>query len=50
VVSKQPMLLWDMCEYRWEDVARALKAMTDVKFPLAFLVSLQEMASIEHER
>jgi hypothetical protein len=50
VVSKRSTFLWDSCEYDWEEVVQALKAMATVKFPLAFLVSLQDIAAIEHER
>jgi hypothetical protein len=50
VVSRRPTLLWDLYEYEWEDVVQALKVMATVKFPLAFLVSLQHMAAIENER
>jgi hypothetical protein len=50
VVSKRSTLLWDEYEYDWEEVVQALKAMATVKFPLAFLVSLQDIAAIENER
>jgi Heterokaryon incompatibility protein (HET) len=50
VVSRRATLLWDMKEHEWEDVVQVLKAMATVNFPLPFLVSLQHVAAIEHER
>jgi hypothetical protein len=50
VVSKKPTILWDSVEYKWEDLVRALKYMSTVNFPLAFIVSMQHVASIENER
>jgi hypothetical protein len=50
VVSKRATFIWDLREYEWDDVVQALKAMANARFPLAFLPSLQHMASIENER
>jgi hypothetical protein len=45
-VSRKATILWDYVEYDWDDVVQALKYMSTVQFPLAFIVSLQHIAAI----
>ncbi|KAK5655524.1 hypothetical protein OQA88_5455 [Cercophora sp. LCS_1] len=49
-VSSRVTILFDHAEYDWEEIARALKFLSSVKFPLAFLPSPQHIAAIDHER
>jgi len=50
VVSKKPTILWNFVEYDWGELIQALQNMCAVKFPLAFIFSLQHIAAIESER
>ncbi|OCK91867.1 HET-domain-containing protein [Cenococcum geophilum 1.58] len=50
VVSNKPTILWNFVEYDWGELIRALQNMCAVKFPLAFIFSLQHIAAIESER
>ena len=49
-VSRKATILWDSVEYDWDDLVQALKYMSTVHFPLAFIVSLRHIAAIENER
>jgi hypothetical protein len=49
-VSRMATILWDYVEYDWDDLVQALKYMSTVQFPLAFIVSLRHIAAIENER
>lgn len=49
-VSASVTILFDHLEYDWNEVVAALKCLSGVKFPLAFLPSPQHLAAIDHER
>lgn len=49
-VSREVSFIFDHCEYHWDEIVVALKFLSGVKFPLAFISSPQHMAAIDHER
>jgi hypothetical protein len=49
-VSSSATIIWGPSEYNWEDVIQALKFMSQVNFPLAFIVTLENISTIEEER
>lgn len=49
-VSSSATIFWDPSQYDWEDVIQALKFMSQVSFPLAFIVTLENISTIEEER
>jgi len=49
-VSVGVTIIFDHVEYDWDEIAEALKFLSSVKFPLAFLPSPQHIAAIDHER
>lgn len=50
VTAAKATLVWGSVQCAWEDLIRALKFMSDVNFPLAFLPTLQHIGAIENER
>ncbi|KAK4442570.1 HET-domain-containing protein [Podospora aff. communis PSN243] len=49
-VSRGVTIYFDRVEYDWDEVTGALKFLSSVKFPLAFVPSPQHIAAIDHER
>jgi hypothetical protein len=49
-VSSTATIFWGSSQYNWEDVILALKFMSQVNFPLAFIVTLENISAIEEER
>ena len=49
-VSSKATIFWGSSQYDWEDVIRALKFMSEVNFPLAFIATLENISAIEEER
>jgi hypothetical protein len=49
-VSPTIALIWDQMEYDWDSLVYALKSMSSLRFPLAFISSMQHIAAIEAER
>ncbi|CZR63943.1 uncharacterized protein PAC_13840 [Phialocephala subalpina] len=49
-VSSKATIFWGNARYDWEDVIRALKFMSKANFPLAFIVTLENISAIEEER
>ncbi|KAE9365590.1 HET-domain-containing protein [Stipitochalara longipes BDJ] len=49
-VSSKATIFWGSSQYDWEDVIQALKFMSKVNFPLAFIVTLENISTIEEER
>ncbi|KAH6684749.1 heterokaryon incompatibility protein-domain-containing protein [Halenospora varia] len=49
-VSSKATIFWGSSQYDWDDVVRALKFMSQVNFPLAFVVTLENISAIEEER
>ncbi|KAF4624980.1 hypothetical protein G7Y89_g13186 [Cudoniella acicularis] len=49
-VSSKATIFWGASQYDWDDVIRALKFMAQVNFPLAFVVTLENISAIEEER
>jgi hypothetical protein len=49
-VSSSAIIIWGPSQYHWEDVIQALKFMSQVNFPLAFIVTLENISTIEEER
>ena len=50
VVSSKATIFWGSSQYDWEDVIRALKFMREANFPLAFIVTLENISTIDQER
>ncbi|KAN0089671.1 HET domain containing protein [Hyaloscypha variabilis] len=50
VVSSKAIIFWGSCQYDWQEVIQALKFMSQVNFPLAFIVTLENISTIEEER
>ena len=50
VVSSKATIFWGSSQYDWQDVIQALKFMSQVNFPLAFIVTLENISTIEEER
>jgi hypothetical protein len=49
-VSSTATIFWGSSQYNWEDVILTLKFMSQVNFPLAFIVTLENISAIEEER
>lgn len=49
-VSSKATIFWGNARYDWEDVIRALKFMSEANFPLAFIVTLENISAIDEER
>jgi hypothetical protein len=49
-VSSKATIFWGSSQYDWEDVIRALKFMSRMNFPLAFIVIFENISTIEAER
>jgi Heterokaryon incompatibility protein (HET) len=49
-VSSEVTISWGSARYDWEGVIRALKFMSQVDFPLAFIVTLENISAIEIHR
>ncbi|CZR69401.1 uncharacterized protein PAC_19301 [Phialocephala subalpina] len=49
-VSSTATIFWGSSQYNWEDVILALKFMSRANFPLAFIVTLEDISAIEEER
>jgi hypothetical protein len=49
-VSSKATIFWGSSQYDWEDVIRALKFMCKANFPLAFIVTLENISTIDEER
>ncbi len=50
VVSSKATIFWGASQYDWEDTIQALRFMSQVNFPLAFIVTLENISTIEEER
>jgi Heterokaryon incompatibility protein (HET) len=49
-VSTKATIFWGSSQYDWEEVIQALKFMSQFNFPLAFIVTLENISTIEEER
>jgi hypothetical protein len=49
-VSSKATIFWGSSQYDWENVIRALEFMSQATFPLAFIVTLENISTIEKER
>lgn len=49
-VSPKAIVFWGSSQYDWDDVIRALKFMCKANFPLAFIVTLENISTIDEER
>ncbi|KAL5320197.1 hypothetical protein ACEPPN_010998 [Leptodophora sp. 'Broadleaf-Isolate-01'] len=49
-VSTHATIFWGGRQYEWDDIVRALKFMSEVDFPLAFIVTLEHVSAVEEER
>ncbi|KAE8441271.1 hypothetical protein EG329_005572 [Mollisiaceae sp. DMI_Dod_QoI] len=49
-VSSKATIFWGESHYDWDDVIQALKFMSKANFPLAFIVTLENISAIEKER
>ena len=49
-VSAKATIFWGSSQYDWEDVIKSLKFMSQFYFPLAFIVTLENISTIEEER
>jgi hypothetical protein len=50
VVSSKATIFWGSSQYDWEDMISALKFMREANFPLAFIVTLENISTIDPER
>jgi hypothetical protein len=49
-VSRKATIFWGSSQYDWDDVIRALKFMCKANFPLAFIVTLENISTVDEER
>ena len=49
-VSPKAIIFWGSSQYDWDDVIRALKFICKANFPLAFIVTLENISTIDEER
>jgi hypothetical protein len=49
-VSSKATVVWGFEQCEWTELIQALKFMSGVNFPLAFMPTLQHICAIEHER
>lgn len=49
-VSSKATIFWGLFQYDWDDMIQALKFMSQANFPLAFIVTMENISTIEQER